>query len=1074
MNRINFKLLGLGVFASVATAFFISTQDVSLPSIAELTAQKAPEKSLRELEYEMKRNRRMNGYAKADKPDEFMNYHHIIRTGVDEQSPGYKYGYQLREYRDAMTRAAAARTEAGEDSIKWVERGPGNVPGRTRALIIDPADATRNTWIAGSASGGIWRSTNAGVSWTNLTPNLPNLSTNCLAMAMSNQNVIYAGTGEGYGNTGRVMGNGIFKSTNRGSSWQLLPSTANDPNFAFVNRIVVSPTNENILVAAVASGIMRSTDGGASWTRTLTTSGLCQQVIAAPNNPNTLYAAVNIGQVWKSVDGGINWTAASNGLNGSRVELAIVPQNANKIYASVEVSSTESYIFMSDDAAASWQKVDDGKATNYLAGQGWYDNCIAVSPSNENTVLVAGVNMWQVVVANDKIEGAPTLLSVDEVNTASFLSFVNVANFTLWGGRLQLLNESLATSVEIRFGANRKQKAHRFLVPEGATSGVPAANYAYQDYVDIPFEAWDITNNRQLMVSFRDQRRDGRFELEVRNDNDIPREYIYIHAIPYNATTPSSLITKNGGHEQDGIYSIWPLLTDGATWNPNILPNSTLRINYGRPILRNGVTTNITDGYGQFSMMNNNNAVHVDHHGIHFVPIGNTMRVISTNDGGFGLSEDGGRTFVKRGNGYNTFQCYGADKAKGSNQYVTGGQDNGCWVSPANATAASEYNSASGGDGFEVIWNAKSPNKVMTTSQYNNIYISTNGGANFRTATTGLTDRSATTAPFITRLGTSPNNPEVVFVAGSAGLWRTTDFGTNWQNISMPEGFQYRRTATESPIIGVLQARVSDADPQIVWAGGGMTGFSRLQVSTNGGTSFEQTSNFRRSGATTDFPMGAVTSIQPHPTEKNTAFAVFAIAGRPKILRTKDLGKTWTDITGFPDVNSKSTNGFPDVTVYCVFVFPRNPRKIWAGTEIGIFESTDEGASWAFYDKFPSAPVWQMKLVDNQVVVATHGRGVWTGEVPPSQVPLGLFEDLAAKPLNFYPNPSSSQITLQLPLDLQKYTLKVYNMLGQMVKTETIEASYQTTLKVSDLPKGVYVLHLQAKNQHYSGKLVVE
>jgi hypothetical protein len=220
--------------------------------------------------------------------------------------------------------------------------------------------------------------------------------------------------------------------------------------------------------------------------------------------------------------------------------------------------------------------------------------------------------------------------------------------------------------------------------------------------------------------------------------------------------------------------------------------------------------------------------------------------------------------------------------------------------------------------------------------------------------------------------------------------------------------------------------------------------------------------------------MGGISGFATHPTEQNTAFAIFSLAGRPKILRTKDLGKTWQDLTGFATVGSKSSNGFPDVAVYSLFVFPRNKKKIWAGTEIGIFESTDEGLTWKFYDAFPAVSVWQMKMVDNQIVVATHGRGVWTGEVPDSQV-LGLFNDnLVTKPLNFYPNPAKTSINLQLALDLQKYKLTVYNMLGQSIKTENIEAAYQATVDISTLPKGIYVLHLQSNREHFSSKLVVE
>lgn len=99
-------------------------------------------------------------------------------------------------------------------------------------------------------------------------------------------------------------------------------------------------------------------------------------------------------------------------------------------------------------------------------------------------------------------------------------------------------------------------------------------------------------------------------------------------------------------------------------------------------------------------------------------------------------------------------------------------------------------------------------------------------------------------------------------------------------------------------------------------------------------------------------------------------------------MRTTDLGATWEDISGF-GANSTSSNGFPDVAVYSLLVMPHETNTIWAGTEIGLVVSTDNGASWNLANNgFPSASVWQMKVVDDQVVVATHGRGIWSVTIP--------------------------------------------------------------------------------------------
>ncbi|MCH7515033.1 MAG: hypothetical protein IH947_13990 [Bacteroidetes bacterium] len=139
------------------------------------------------------------GKNKSDSPQEYARYFQEITTMAGKTQTGYKLGYRLEEFRKSKSRLASLRT-GGLDAIEWIERGPGNVPGRTRGLIIHPDDPTGRTWIAGSAGGGIWKTIDGGLTWLNKTPDLPNLSTATLALSPANPAIIYAGTGEGFFN----------------------------------------------------------------------------------------------------------------------------------------------------------------------------------------------------------------------------------------------------------------------------------------------------------------------------------------------------------------------------------------------------------------------------------------------------------------------------------------------------------------------------------------------------------------------------------------------------------------------------------------------------------------------------------------------------------------------------------------------------------------------------------------------------------------------------------------------------------------------------------------------------------
>ncbi|MBX2916510.1 MAG: T9SS type A sorting domain-containing protein [Cyclobacteriaceae bacterium] len=981
-----------------------------------------------------------------DGPGQFIAYHKAIRTPEDAPAPEYKNGFIMRELTLAKSFAARKRNGRTQSNgvVEWKERGPANVPGRTRGLIVDPDDASKNTWYAGSAGGGVWKTTNGGQAWTLLTPNLPNLATTTLAMAESNRNIIYMGTGESFGGLPGIRGSGMFKSTDRGQTWQHLPATA---SLSDINRIVISPTNANVVVIATALGIFKTNDGGISWSHQLALSGM-EDLRVSPANFNIQYAARNSVGVYKSTDAGVTWRLSNAGMSpNGRIELAISPVNPNRIFASAEgtLNGAASDLYVSDNAGATWALINttfNGTSLNFLGGQGWYDNTIMCDPFNADVIYYGGVSLFRTTLGTGST--AITNYNLEEQNTG-FLSLVNFgAGFA--NGRLEV-GPAANASVEIRFGAGRSQMAHRFLVPEGATSGVPNASYSYQNYVSVPFEVWDITNNRQLMVSFRDLDRNGEFNLLLSNTDGAAavqsREYIYISNVEYNAATPAANIAVNGGHIFQQMYFFWPVLAAGNTW-PGSITTSKLVINFTSIPKLNATTITVADAYNQFDGKNRFNTfgvdVHPDHHNL--IPIvmsGNTYKILNASDGGLFISNASATPGINNadwlmvGNTYNTSQFYGADKKPGSNEYFGGMQDNGTWRSPAGqqASRTSNYQFSIGGDGFEVVWHKLDPLKLIGGSQGNNFRKSVNGGLTWTVATSGLSG----THPFVSKLATSSDVPDVLYTLSSAGVFRSNDFGSTWTLTSIADKWGSSNT---------MDVEVSQANANIVWAGSAMVNqvgnIRSLHVSTNGGSTFTATNNY------TERVMGGITKLASHPTQPHTAFATFSFAGRPKILRTTDLGQSWQDISGFGAGTSSST-GFPDVAVYCVYVRPDNPDIIWAGTEIGIVESLDNGASWTLLDDFPNVSVWDMKGVDNQVVIATHGRGIWTAELDTELV-------LKNPVINAMGTSPKSELAIGITLPISFDSTQVY-IQGVLTGTLKKLAAGNYTLRLTGVATGI-------------------
>jgi hypothetical protein len=324
----------------------------------------------------------------------------------------------------------------GTDDIKgpvlgqWTNLGPGNVGGRTRALVVNSSNP--NVMYAGGVSGGVWKSTNAGATWSAIADLLPNIAVNSLAIDPSNGNVIYAGTGEGYFNDDSVRGAGIFKSTDAGATWSYLTNT-NTSDFHYVNDIVVSPNNNQRIYAGTGTGVWRSTNSGANWTRVLNpglTGGCLDLAIRTDQPTDYLFASCgtfDLASVYRNTDaGGAGaWTQTLAELGMGRTSLAIAPSNQAVAYAlasSIEGGPFDHglyAVFRTTDGGSNWTaqvrntnpiKLNTvllsnpiiaffitcaGSEVEAFVNQGWYDNVIAVDPLDPNRVWAGGIDLFR-------------------------------------------------------------------------------------------------------------------------------------------------------------------------------------------------------------------------------------------------------------------------------------------------------------------------------------------------------------------------------------------------------------------------------------------------------------------------------------------------------------------------------------------------------------------------------------------------------------------------------------------------------------------------------------------------------
>lgn len=279
-----------------------------------------------------------------------------------------------------------------------------NVSGRVKALAVDPRNS--NAVYLGAAQGGVWKTTDSGASWRPLTDDQPSLAVGALAIDPQHPDTVYAGTGEPTPGLDNYYGAGILKTTDGGASWAQLGAA--EFGGMGIAALIVNPNNSNVVYAASARsgvagaaqpvrGVFISNNGGATWTAQLT----CQDCVGAsdlvmdPQNPATLYAAFWSHGIYKSTDGGAHWTQLTSGLpsaNFGRIELAIGASNPSVLYAGYHYTVQGQYdgalLFKTTDGGAAWTWLR--QTPNYCTGQCWYDNIIAVDPTDANAVYLGG------------------------------------------------------------------------------------------------------------------------------------------------------------------------------------------------------------------------------------------------------------------------------------------------------------------------------------------------------------------------------------------------------------------------------------------------------------------------------------------------------------------------------------------------------------------------------------------------------------------------------------------------------------------------------------------------------------
>ncbi len=348
-------------------------------------------------------------------------------AGVDKQmfswftARAYPDPYYLNDkYMRAWQQAEAIRNKYAYrktrvESGMWNSIGPNSgIGGRILSIAIDPTNS--NKLFAGSASGGIWKSTNGGSSWSQVPTGLPVLGVTSIIINPTNSNVIYAGTGEVYridstsgtpnpGNAGFAVwkargtyGIGILKSTDGGTTWAQVLNHSTSQLFG-IQSLRFDPSDPNTVYACATDGLYRSTDAGVNWTKILNLTYISDVVISGTN----IVAAVgNFGNtikgIYKSTNGGTSWTQITSGLPSSFqgfIRFGYLPSDASTIIASIGICETPSgtnELYKSTNFGTSWTVLS---SSNHTKWQYWCAHDVAINPFATDSLAFGGVNAYK-------------------------------------------------------------------------------------------------------------------------------------------------------------------------------------------------------------------------------------------------------------------------------------------------------------------------------------------------------------------------------------------------------------------------------------------------------------------------------------------------------------------------------------------------------------------------------------------------------------------------------------------------------------------------------------------------------
>jgi len=977
---------------------------------------------------------------------------------------------------------ASGRVPGDAVDNAWVERGPTNVGGRTRAIMFDPNDATRETVFAGGVSGGLWKNTSISISgstWTRVNIS-DNLNVSCLAYDPNNTNIFYVGTGESW-TGGDAGGDGVWKSINGGATWTkvfggisgaAIFTTASNltvnspsgvagvypciPNTSF-GAAITTPITGNIVL--VNDGVSAPTSLGCS---ALTNGAALSGKIALIRRGSCTFAV----KVKMAQDAGAIAVIMMNNISGPPISMG--GTDTTITIPSIMVSMTDGNLIEAALASGAVNVTLNPSVPGAVSGN------IVPGAQHINKIAIrnnAGVSEVFVAAA-DSYYG--------DANATTYMGANNYGVYKTnnGGSSWALLNLPLTTA------GNKHCPNDIEIGADGKVWVATKTSFSRNDGGGKVFCSADGGATFTDKYTVTANGGGGRTEIETSATNP---NLIYVLAQLKQATAT------------DGIEVQIIKTTDGfATTTTPALPAVTLNPaartdTYGftgaqawydlvieadpsndQIVYVGGIDLfRSADGaatWNQISTWDSGSAVHSDQHAITFKP-GNSNTVVFGTDGGVyygGSLSTATNTsgITSRNTGFNVTQFYAVGVAPTStvsgltnDHFVAGAQDNGSQYFSGVTGTATSSSRVQGGDGGISLFDQGADKYMITNYVYNQSIYS-----RLTTGTSKLLNSESTSnGAFISQMALD-SNKDILFsdysVAGTTttyGIRRYTN--TNPTNATASVKTTITNALITSTVTALTVSKYTTAATTLLagFKNGKLLRSVNANTTTVASVTWTDITGPEFLGSISDVELGA---------SNNDIFVTFHNYNVVNVWYSSDGGTTWENKEG----------NLPDMPVKCILQNPLKLNEVIIGTELGVwFTTTFDTASPVWFQSFngmSNVKVTDMDLRnDNAVYASTYGRGVFSGLFTNGTLATEDFSN--KKGVSISPNPSNGVFNISINQYSGNVNIQVVDLNGRIVYSAKNEMfNSEKAIDLKSVESGIYVLRISGGDLNYSQKII--